>query len=92
MRCGSSPPETGLRVTARTDDSSARCPGLQCLVTVYGIEGPAWPALDTAGVFEFSARMPAALHCARLVETDPLLINASAHLLAVGTVGGSMLT
>jgi ubiquinone/menaquinone biosynthesis C-methylase UbiE len=60
-------------------------------VTVYGIEGPAWPALDTAGVLEFSARLPAALRCARLVETDPLLVNASAHLLAVGTVGGSML-
>jgi SAM-dependent methyltransferase len=60
-------------------------------VTVYGIEGPAWPALDTAGVFELPALLPAALHCARLVETDPLMINTSAHLLAVATVSGSML-
>lgn len=50
-------------------------------VTVYGIEGPAWPALDAAGATEFSA----ALRCARLVETDPLMINSSAHLLAVAT-------
>jgi SAM-dependent methyltransferase len=54
-------------------------------VTVYGVEGPAWPALDTAGVFEFSARLPAALRSARLVETDPLMVNTSAHLLAVST-------
>ena len=54
-------------------------------VTVYGIEGPVWSALDAAGLAEFSARVPAALRCARLVETDPLLINTSAHLLAIGT-------
>ncbi|SDI76222.1 hypothetical protein SAMN05192558_112171 [Actinokineospora alba] len=54
-------------------------------VEVYGIEGPAWPALDVAGVGEFAARVDAALRCARLVERDPLLINASAHLLAIGT-------
>lgn len=50
-------------------------------VTVYGVEGPAWPALDAAGATEFSA----ALRCARLVETDPLMVNVSAHLLAVAT-------
>lgn len=50
-------------------------------VAVYGIEGPAWPALDAAGATEFSA----ALRCARLVETDPLMINSSAHLLAVAS-------
>jgi ubiquinone/menaquinone biosynthesis C-methylase UbiE len=52
-------------------------------VEVYGVEGPAWAALDVAGVDEFPTRMHAALHCARLVEQDPLLINASAHFLAV---------
>lgn len=51
-------------------------------VEVYGVEGPTWVALDVAGVDEFPTRMHAALHCARLVEQDPLLINASAHLLA----------
>ncbi|MEV6232682.1 class I SAM-dependent methyltransferase [Saccharopolyspora shandongensis] len=52
-------------------------------VSVYGVEGPAWPALDVAGVQEFDARLDAALRCARMVEEDPLLINASAHFLAV---------
>lgn len=51
-------------------------------VSVYGVEGPAWPALDVAGTAEFDARVDAALRCARLVEQDPLLINASAHFLA----------
>lgn len=53
-------------------------------VEVYGIEGPAWPALDVAGAEEFGQRIAAALHCARLVERDPLLVNVSAHLLAIG--------
>jgi hypothetical protein len=52
-------------------------------VTVYGVEGPSWPALDVAGIAEFDTRRDAALRCARLVERDPLLINASAHLLAI---------
>ncbi|WP_116203006.1 class I SAM-dependent methyltransferase [Amycolatopsis circi] len=52
-------------------------------ISVYGVEGPAWPALDVAGLEEFDARVDAALRCARLVEQDPLLINASAHFLAV---------
>ncbi|GAA4553239.1 class I SAM-dependent methyltransferase [Amycolatopsis samaneae] len=52
-------------------------------VEIYGVEGPAWPALDVAGAHEFAARAEAALRCARLVERDPLLINASAHFLAV---------
>ena len=51
-------------------------------VVVYGVEGPSWAALDVADGFE--SRCDAALRCARLVERDPLLINASAHLLAVG--------
>ncbi|MBW4717911.1 class I SAM-dependent methyltransferase [Saccharothrix obliqua] len=51
-------------------------------VAVHGVEGPAWPALDVAGIDEFDARVAAALHCARLVDQDPLLVNASAHLLA----------
>jgi SAM-dependent methyltransferase len=53
-------------------------------VGVFGVEGPAWPALDSAGMGGFDARLDAALRCARIVEQDPLLINTSAHLLAVG--------
>ncbi|GAA5187546.1 methyltransferase domain-containing protein [Rugosimonospora acidiphila] len=52
-------------------------------VTVYGVEGPAWPALDAAGIAAFDGRIEAALRAARAVEQDPLLIHASAHLLAV---------
>ncbi|MFJ4654762.1 class I SAM-dependent methyltransferase [Nocardia sp. NPDC088792] len=52
-------------------------------VEVYGIEGPTWPTLDRAGLDNFPALLPAALHCARLLERDPLLINTSAHLLAI---------
>ncbi|GIM97307.1 class I SAM-dependent methyltransferase [Paractinoplanes toevensis] len=51
-------------------------------VTVYGVEGPAWPSLDNAGPAAFDELVNAALRCARLVEQDPNLINASAHFLA----------
>ncbi|MCU1642017.1 MAG: class SAM-dependent methyltransferase [Nocardia sp.] len=52
-------------------------------VDIYGIEGPAWPTLDHAGQHNFPSLVTAALHCARMLEQDPLLINASAHLLAI---------
>jgi SAM-dependent methyltransferase len=51
-------------------------------VRVHGVEGPSWMALDVAGAEEFDVRLDAALRLARLVERDPLLINASAHFLA----------
>ncbi len=40
-------------------------------VSVHGVEGPAWPALDAAGLEGFDARVDAALRCARMVEQDP---------------------
>ncbi|MCR6482220.1 hypothetical protein M8542_05305 [Amycolatopsis sp. OK19-0408] len=49
---------------------------------VFGVEGPSWPALDEAGLPEFPHRVEAAVRAARLVEQDPLLLHASAHLLA----------
>jgi hypothetical protein len=52
-------------------------------VAVYGVEGPAWPALDALEPRLFDSRQDAALRCARLVEQDPLLLHASAHLLAI---------
>ncbi|WP_433384649.1 class I SAM-dependent methyltransferase [Actinoplanes sp. CA-142083] len=52
-------------------------------VTVYGVEGPAWPALDVAGLDAFDTLVDSALRCARIAERDPLLINASAHFLAI---------
>lgn len=51
-------------------------------VAVYGVEGPAWPALDSAGMSAFADRVDGALRCARIVEQDPRLINTSAHILA----------
>ena len=54
-------------------------------VSVHGVEGPAWPALDAAGLDAFDTLVDAALRCARLVECDPNLIHASAHLLATAT-------
>lgn len=68
--------------TAEELRGEVQAAGLQD-VTVYGVEGPAWPALDMAGTSEFNARVDAALRCARIVEQDPSLINASAHLLAM---------
>ncbi|WP_163512782.1 class I SAM-dependent methyltransferase [Fodinicola acaciae] len=50
-------------------------------VEVYGLEGPAWPAADNSGDPESEA---SALRAARLVERDPAIRAASAHLLAVG--------
>ena len=52
-------------------------------VAVYGIEGPAWPTLDAVGGENADRYVAAALRCARLVESDPLLVNTSAHLLAI---------
>lgn len=49
---------------------------------VFGVEGPAWPALDAAGLAEYPRLAESALRAARLVEQDPHLVNASAHLLA----------
>jgi SAM-dependent methyltransferase len=55
-------------------------------VVVYGIEGPAVPALDNAAPDQEAAVLDSAIRCARFVETDPALIAASPHLLGVGRV------
>ncbi|GLY37107.1 hypothetical protein Amsp01_031310 [Amycolatopsis sp. NBRC 101858] len=49
---------------------------------VFGVEGPSWPALDFAGLSRFDELAEPALRAARIVERDPRLIDASAHLLA----------
>lgn len=68
--------------TAEELHAELRAAGL-AEISVYGVEGPVWPALDVAGNDAFDAHVEAALHSARLVERDALLVNASAHLLAV---------
>ncbi|MEV6644857.1 class I SAM-dependent methyltransferase [Amycolatopsis sp. NPDC051371] len=49
---------------------------------VFGVEGPSWPALDSAGLSRFDELVEPALRAARIVERDPHLMDASAHLLA----------
>lgn len=48
-------------------------------ITVFGVEGPAWPTLDATNNED---HIDGAIRAARLVETDPHLVHASAHLLA----------
>ncbi len=50
---------------------------------VYGVEGPAWAALDAAGLERFDGLADSALRAARIAEEDPRLVETSAHLLAV---------
>ncbi len=52
-------------------------------IEVYGVEGPLWPALDARGLDAMDAYFDSALTCAREVERDPLVMAASAHLLAL---------
>jgi ubiquinone/menaquinone biosynthesis C-methylase UbiE len=52
-------------------------------VRVFGVEGPAWTAVDAAG--EDGARlMDSALLCARALEADAAMLPANAHLFAIG--------
>ena len=55
-------------------------------VTVLGIEGPTTPALDAAPLEQLSQLLPSAVLCARLLESEPQVIGASPHLLALGNV------
>ncbi|GAA1677087.1 hypothetical protein GCM10009765_28010 [Fodinicola feengrottensis] len=50
-------------------------------VLTYGLEGPAWTAADVSGTPEVQE---CALRLARLLELDPRIRAASAHLLAIG--------
>ncbi|MEV4543840.1 class I SAM-dependent methyltransferase [Micromonospora echinaurantiaca] len=54
---------------------------------LYGVEGPLWPLLPLAGGAETDGRLFAeVLRCAALVERDPEVLGASAHLLAAARV------
>jgi SAM-dependent methyltransferase len=57
-------------------------------VDVLGVEGPAGPALDAHGIERIEEFLPSAIEAARVVERDPAVIAASAHLLAFGRVPG----
>lgn len=53
-------------------------------VAVFGIEGPAGPALRMLGMDRLDELLDSAVRAARLAERDPAVIAASGHLLAVG--------
>jgi ubiquinone/menaquinone biosynthesis C-methylase UbiE len=58
-------------------------------VEVLGVEGPAGPALDAHGIERIDEFLPSAVTAARVLERDPALIAASAHLLAFGRRAGA---
>jgi SAM-dependent methyltransferase len=53
-------------------------------VRVLGIEGPAWTIVDAPGD-DADARLDSALRCAQLTENFAEVVDASAHLMALGT-------
>jgi SAM-dependent methyltransferase len=50
---------------------------------VYGVEGPGWILPDVAERMAHPERRDALLEVARMLETEPSVVGASAHLLAV---------
>ena len=54
---------------------------------VFGIEGPLWPALDAADAQRADPFFANAMARARAFETDPAIMGASGHLLAVVRAG-----
>jgi SAM-dependent methyltransferase len=52
-------------------------------VEVYGVEGPAGPALDAQGIERIDEFLESAVRCARIAERDPALLASSAHLLGL---------
>ncbi len=52
---------------------------------LYGIEGPGWLFADIAERMADDRRRTEVLHAARLLESEPSVLGASAHLLALAT-------
>jgi ubiquinone/menaquinone biosynthesis C-methylase UbiE len=62
-------------------------------VRLYGVEGPTWPVLKgveahTGRSLEDSPLLESALVAARVAESDPALLPANSHILAVGRAPG----
>jgi hypothetical protein len=53
---------------------------------IFGIEGPGWLLLDVEERMSQPARREDLLNVARLVETEPTVVGASAHLLVVASL------
>lgn len=55
---------------------------------IHGIEGPGWLFPDIAERMQDDRRRSEVLHVARLLESEPSVLGASAHILAVaGSIG-----
>ena len=50
---------------------------------IHGIEGPGWLFPDIAERMQDDRRRSEVLHVARLLESEPSVLGASAHILAV---------
>lgn len=55
-------------------------------VVVLGVEGPSAPALDNAPPEALEQLLPAAVLCARMLESDPAMMCASPHLMGLGWI------
>lgn len=53
-------------------------------VTVLGVEGPTTAALDNAAPDKADDVLAAAIRCARILESDPAVMETSQHFLAFG--------
>lgn len=53
-------------------------------VFVLGIEGPAWTVPDFEERWKDAAQREDLLHVARVLESEPAIVGASAHLMAIG--------
>ncbi|HSQ60655.1 MAG TPA: class I SAM-dependent methyltransferase [Acidobacteriota bacterium] len=53
-------------------------------VFVLGIEGPAWIVPDFEARWKDEAQREDLLHVARVLESEPAIVGASAHLMAIG--------
>jgi hypothetical protein len=54
---------------------------------IYGLEGPIWLLADFERRWADAASRERLLHLARVLEREPTLVGASAHLIAVARSG-----
>lgn len=54
---------------------------------IYGIEGPGWLFPDIAERMQDDRRRTEVVHVARLLESEPSVLGASAHIMAVAARG-----
>jgi ubiquinone/menaquinone biosynthesis C-methylase UbiE len=68
----------------RPDDLRTEVAGANLTLDgLYGLEGPGWILSDVPARLEDPSRRAELLHVARLLESEPLMLGTSAHLLVV---------